>query len=142
MAEERIGNIRTVRAFAQESRETNAYGDKITDILKLTYKEAGATALLWASVSDRPRITIYNFVYIIYYAIINYIRYLNRVVFIINFQNGLIGNMAILGVFYYGGHLMNDDLITVGQLTSFLFYALFVGSSLSSKKLNTPIFYR
>ncbi|XP_018060258.1 PREDICTED: ATP-binding cassette sub-family B member 10, mitochondrial [Atta colombica] len=39
-AEERIGNIRTVKAFAQEKREINRYSAKLQDVLKLCYKES------------------------------------------------------------------------------------------------------
>lgn len=39
-AEERIGNIRTVKAFAQEKREIDRYGAKLRDILELCYKES------------------------------------------------------------------------------------------------------
>ncbi|KAG5330379.1 ABCBA protein, partial [Acromyrmex charruanus] len=39
-AEERIGNIRTVKAFAQEKREIDRYSAKLQDVLKLCYKES------------------------------------------------------------------------------------------------------
>ncbi|KYN09630.1 ATP-binding cassette sub-family B member 10, mitochondrial [Trachymyrmex cornetzi] len=39
-AEERIGNIRTVKAFAQEKREIDRYSTKLQDVLKLCYKES------------------------------------------------------------------------------------------------------
>lgn len=39
-AEERISNIRTVKAFAQEKREINRYNAKLQDVLKLCYKES------------------------------------------------------------------------------------------------------
>lgn len=39
-AEERISNIRTVKAFAQEKREIDRYGAKLQDVLKLCYKES------------------------------------------------------------------------------------------------------
>ena len=38
----------------------------------------------------------------------------------------------ILSVLYYGGKLMNEAQISVGDLSSFLLYAVFVGISLSS----------
>ncbi|KAL6266320.1 hypothetical protein P5V15_003177 [Pogonomyrmex californicus] len=40
IAEERISNIRTVKAFAQEKREINRYSAKLQDVLKLCYKES------------------------------------------------------------------------------------------------------
>lgn len=39
-AEERISNIRTVKAFAQEKRESDRYSAKLNDVLKLCYKES------------------------------------------------------------------------------------------------------
>ncbi|XP_014481055.1 PREDICTED: ATP-binding cassette sub-family B member 10, mitochondrial [Dinoponera quadriceps] len=39
-AEERIGNIRTVKAFAQEEREIDRYCGKLRDVLALCYKES------------------------------------------------------------------------------------------------------
>ncbi|XP_011698443.1 PREDICTED: ATP-binding cassette sub-family B member 10, mitochondrial-like [Wasmannia auropunctata] len=39
-AEERISNIRTVKAFAQERREIDRYSAKLQDVLKLCYKES------------------------------------------------------------------------------------------------------
>ena len=51
MAEERIGNIRTVRAFAQELKEMDSYNRKITDVLNLAYKESLARGIFWGAVS-------------------------------------------------------------------------------------------
>jgi len=39
-AEERISNIRTVKAFAQEKREIDRYIARLQDVLKLCYKES------------------------------------------------------------------------------------------------------
>ena len=36
----------------------------------------------------------------------------------------------MLSVFYYGGIMMNESQITVGELSSFLLYAAFVGASI------------
>merc|ERR1711894_264826 len=40
---------------------------------------------------------------------------------------GLSGNMIILTVLYYGGSLVTTDVISVGNLTSFILYAAYVG---------------
>lgn len=40
---------------------------------------------------------------------------------------GLSGNMIILTVLYYGGSLVTSDVISVGNLTSFILYAAYVG---------------
>jgi ATP-binding cassette subfamily B (MDR/TAP) protein 10 len=51
VAEEKLGNIRTVRAFAQEDKENAAFGSKVDDIQRLAYKEATARGIYWGSVS-------------------------------------------------------------------------------------------
>ena len=50
VAEERIANMRTVRAFVQEEREQQVYNQQITNVLNLTYKEALARGVFWATV--------------------------------------------------------------------------------------------
>jgi ATP-binding cassette subfamily B (MDR/TAP) protein 10 len=93
VAEERLANMRTVRAFVQEVKETNVYNSRIDSVLRLSYKEALARGIFWA-------------------------------------MTGLSGNLIILSVFYYGGIMMNESQITVGELSSFLMYAAFVGISI------------
>lgn len=44
---------------------------------------------------------------------------------------GLSGNMIILTVLYYGGSLVTTNVISVGNLTSFILYAAYVGIGLS-----------
>jgi len=46
-------------------------------------------------------------------------------------MTGLSGNMIILSVLYYGGSLVTSDVITVGNLASFVLYAAYVGIGLS-----------
>jgi ATP-binding cassette, subfamily B (MDR/TAP), member 10 len=43
---------------------------------------------------------------------------------------GFLGNMAILALLYVGGGMVQSGAITVGQLSSFLLYAGFAGSSM------------
>lgn len=93
VAEERLANIRTVRAFVQEQKESEAYNAKIEHVLQLSYKEALARGIFWATTS-------------------------------------LSGNLIVLSVFYYGGTMMSESQITVGELSSFLLYAAFVGVSI------------
>ena len=53
---------------------------------------------------------------------------------------GFSGNMIILTVLYYGGSLVTTDIISVGNLTSFILYAAYVGigfSGLSSSYAET-----
>ena len=45
-------------------------------------------------------------------------------------QTGLSGNLIVVTVLYYGGLLMTESQLTVGQLSSFLLYAAYVGVAL------------
>nr|KAG5700902.1 hypothetical protein BaRGS_012309 [Batillaria attramentaria] len=47
LAEEKISNIRTVRAFAHERKECDAYNSKIDEVLKLSYKESLARGIFF-----------------------------------------------------------------------------------------------
>ena len=51
MAEERISNIRTVRAFATENREIAAYDQQMTSVLDKAKVEALAQAKFYGMVS-------------------------------------------------------------------------------------------
>ncbi|XP_048240807.1 ATP-binding cassette sub-family B member 10, mitochondrial-like isoform X2 [Haliotis rufescens] len=93
LAEEKVGNIRTVRAFAQEEKECAAYDQKISHVLKLSYKEALARGIFWGF-------------------------------------TGMSGNVIVLSVFYYGGLMMTESQMTVGELSAFLLYAAYVGVSM------------
>ena len=55
----------------------------------------------------------------------------NKVYFL---QTGLSGNVIILSVLYSGGVMMSDAQISVGDLTSFLLYAGFVGISFGGEE--------
>ncbi|NXE90381.1 ABCBA protein, partial [Menura novaehollandiae] len=93
VAEERIGNIRTVRAFGQEVAEMEKYTDKVDYVLQLAKKEALARAGFFGA-------------------------------------TGLSGNLIVLSVLYKGGLLMGSAYMTVGELSSFLMYAFWVGISI------------
>ncbi|XP_064621252.1 ATP-binding cassette sub-family B member 10, mitochondrial-like [Lineus longissimus] len=93
VAEERLSNIRTVRAFSQDNNELGAYQKKILNVLQISMKESFAKAVFWAS-------------------------------------TGLSGNIVVLSVFYYGGLMMQDSMITVGELSAFLLYAAYIGISM------------
>ncbi|KAI9311385.1 P-loop containing nucleoside triphosphate hydrolase protein [Dichotomocladium elegans] len=43
---------------------------------------------------------------------------------------GLSGNLAVLAVLWYGGHMVMEDVITIGQMASFMLYTAYVGTSL------------
>ncbi|XP_072712431.1 ATP-binding cassette sub-family B member 10, mitochondrial [Ciconia boyciana] len=93
LAEERIGNIRTVRAFGQEVAEMKKYTNKVDYVLQLAKKEALARAGFFGA-------------------------------------TGLSGNLIVLSVLYKGGLLMGSAYMTVGELSSFLMYAFWVGISI------------
>uniref|UniRef100_A0A671LBU1 ATP-binding cassette sub-family B member 10, mitochondrial n=1 Tax=Sinocyclocheilus anshuiensis TaxID=1608454 RepID=A0A671LBU1_9TELE len=94
LAEERISNIRTVRAFGKELTEVQKYSEKVDHIFELAKKEAVLSAGFYG-------------------------------------VTGLSGNVIILSVLYKGGLLMASEAMTIGQLSSFLMYAFWVGISIA-----------
>lgn len=56
-------------------------------------------------------------------------------------QTGLSGNIIILSVIYQGGLLMNESLITVGELSSFLMYAAYIGVSIGGKVPSQSLYH-
>ncbi|XP_043503837.1 ATP-binding cassette sub-family B member 10, mitochondrial [Polistes fuscatus] len=93
-AEERISNIRIVKAYAQEIQEVKRYSSKLQDVLKLCYKESLYRGIFFG-------------------------------------MTGLSGNVIILSALYYGGVMVSDSTITIGNLSAFLLYAAYVGISLN-----------
>ncbi|XP_058525547.1 ATP-binding cassette sub-family B member 10, mitochondrial isoform X6 [Ochotona princeps] len=93
LAEERIGNIRTVRAFGKEVNEMEKYASQMDHVMQLSRKEAFARAGFFGA-------------------------------------TGLSGNLIVLSVLYKGGLLMGSAHMTVGELSSFLMYAFWVGLSI------------
>ena len=63
MAEERIGNIRTVRAFGQENREFNRYNTSIDQVLDLGFKETKAKAFFFALTGLSGNVIILSVLY-------------------------------------------------------------------------------
>ncbi|XP_073729740.1 uncharacterized protein abcb10 [Misgurnus anguillicaudatus] len=94
LAEERISNMRTVRAFGKELTELQKYAEKVDHVLELAKKEAVVSAGFYG-------------------------------------VTGLSGNVIMLSVLYKGGLLMASEAMTVGQLSSFLMYAFWVGISIA-----------
>ena len=45
-------------------------------------------------------------------------------------SSGLMGNMTFLALLWFGGGMVKDGVISVGELTSFLMYTAYAGSSL------------
>ncbi|XP_074079132.1 ATP-binding cassette sub-family B member 10, mitochondrial isoform X2 [Macrotis lagotis] len=94
LAEERIGNIRTIRAFGKELNEIEKYTSKVDHVMQLAKKEAFARAGFFGA-------------------------------------TGFSGNLIVLSVLYKGGLLMGSAYMTMGELSSFLMYAFWVGISIS-----------
>ncbi|XP_038212629.1 ATP-binding cassette sub-family B member 10, mitochondrial isoform X1 [Zerene cesonia] len=93
LAEEKISNIKTVKAFSKEQKECESYGQRIENLLRLAYKESLAVGSFYG-------------------------------------LTGLSGNTIIILVLYYGGGMVATEQLTVGNLTSFLLYAAYVGISI------------
>jgi ABC-type multidrug transport system fused ATPase/permease subunit len=87
VSEEKIGNIRTVRAFAQESVENDLYTSKVRDVYNLARREAFANGFFYGG-------------------------------------TGLSGNIVILALLYYGGSMVAEGVMSVGDLTSFFLYTV------------------
>ncbi|KAI4497024.1 hypothetical protein M0802_007770 [Mischocyttarus mexicanus] len=92
-AEERISNIRIVKANAQEMQEVERYSSKLQVVLKLCYKESLYRGIFFS-------------------------------------MTGLSGNVIILSALYYGGVMISDSTLTIGNLSAFLLYAAYVGISM------------
>lgn len=93
VADERIGSIRTVQAFAKEQAEEKRYALRVNDVFNLAKKEAFASGAFFGGA-------------------------------------GLSGNLAVLAVLGYGGQMVMENIITIGELTSFMLYTAYVGTAL------------
>eukprot|EP01134_Creolimax_fragrantissima_P006447 CFRG6447T1 len=92
IGQERIANIRTVRAFSKETAEMERFDKNVQHVRSLGYTEALAQGLFFGS-------------------------------------TGMTGNFIMLGVLWYGGNMMQTGELTVGNLTSFLLYTVYVAAS-------------
>lgn len=52
LAEEKISNIKTVKAFSKEKLECASYGKRIENLLQLAYKESLAVGSFYGIVSN------------------------------------------------------------------------------------------
>ena len=48
------------------------------------------------------------------------------------------GNFIIIAVFYSGGLMMTESLLTIGELSAFMLYAAYVGVSIGGKIYVNP----
>lgn len=51
LAEEKISNVKTVKAFSKEAKECESYGQRIEKVLQLAYKESLAVGSFYATVN-------------------------------------------------------------------------------------------
>ncbi|KAF7282438.1 hypothetical protein GWI33_002668 [Rhynchophorus ferrugineus] len=63
VAEERISNIRTVKAFAQEPREMEKYKTTISNVLELGYQESKARAIFYGMTGFSGHVIIISVLY-------------------------------------------------------------------------------
>lgn len=45
-------------------------------------------------------------------------------------STGLMGNLTIIGILYVGGNMVKNGVISIGELSSFLMYTVYAGSSM------------
>eukprot|EP00126_Sphaerothecum_destruens_P007161 Sdes_comp19717_c0_seq1m11665 len=93
IAAERIGNIRTVKAFGQELHELKLYSQSVDHVYAISKQEILAKSVFFGT-------------------------------------SGAVGNMIMLGVLFYGGSMMLNHEISIGNLTSFLIYTVYMGISI------------
>ncbi len=95
VAEEAIGNVRTVRSFAREPAELERYGKKVYEAFSLGRELAKLFGLFQGAL-------------------------------------GFLGSVAIIAVLWYGGTLVIAGRMSVGELTSFMLYTLYLAFSLGA----------
>jgi len=113
-AEERFGNVKTVKTFCREQQEVAAFDGKLDEALQIGYKETRARAIFFGLV--RPKGKVLRKIIKICYPL---------------FQTGFCGNFIIISVLYYGGTLVLQDSLTIGALTAFMLYAGYVAISMN-----------
>jgi putative ABC transport system ATP-binding protein len=93
IAEERLGNVKTVQAFVGEAPEVGRYSHQVKKLFQLGKRDAILNAAYFGT-------------------------------------NGFLANMMILALLYIGGGMVQSGAITLGQLSSFLLYSAYTGSSM------------
>lgn len=89
---ERLDSIRTVQAFAAESREVGRYNTQVRKLFNIGKTQALTDARFFA-------------------------------------LNGWLGNMIVIGLLWHGGSLVREGFLTLGDLTTFMMYAVYAGTS-------------
>ncbi|KAJ3206271.1 ATP-binding cassette permease mdl1 [Dinochytrium kinnereticum] len=109
-AEEKVGNMRTVRSFSRESRELERYSDRVRDVYNVSIKEGLATGLFFGGMGLSGNIVMLAILW-----------YGGSMVQVQSFPRD--SGDASDSVFLKSG------AISVGDLTSFFLYTAYVGSS-------------
>lgn len=94
LAEEKLSNMRTVKAFSQETNEVSRYTGSLQKVLGYAQKEALAAGGFTSITATAA-------------------------------------NASLLVVLWTAGNLVQTGMITVGDLSSFLMYTVYLGASLS-----------
>ncbi|KAI1746364.1 P-loop containing nucleoside triphosphate hydrolase protein [Xylaria scruposa] len=89
---ERLESIRTVQAFAAESKEVGRYNTQVRKLFNIGKTQALMDARFFA-------------------------------------LNGWLGNMIVIGLLWHGGSLVREGFLTLGDLTTFMMYAVYAGTS-------------
>ncbi|KAI0407505.1 P-loop containing nucleoside triphosphate hydrolase protein [Xylaria palmicola] len=89
---ERLESVRTVQAFAAESKEVGRYNHQVRKLFNIGKTQALTDARFFA-------------------------------------LNGWLGNMIVIGLLWHGGSLVRDGFLTLGDLTTFMMYAVYAGTS-------------
>lgn len=89
---ERLESIRTVQAFAAESKEVGRYNTQVRKLFNIGKTQALMDARFFA-------------------------------------LNGWLGNMIVIGLLWHGGSLVRDGFLSLGDLTTFMMYAVYAGTS-------------
>jgi ATP-binding cassette, subfamily B (MDR/TAP), member 10 len=61
VAEERLGNVRTVKIFCKEDYENRLFGDKLKTALDIGYREVKARAGFYGMVGSSSRVLVWSF---------------------------------------------------------------------------------
>jgi len=112
VAQEALSALRTVQSTNAQKQEDAKFSKRVDEVLVLAKREAVATGVFWGATGWGWNLTIVS---ILGYGLHPPSHYS---------QCGLIG--------YIGGTLVSKGAITVGDLTSVLFYSFYVGDGLES----------
>ncbi|KAI0201004.1 P-loop containing nucleoside triphosphate hydrolase protein [Astrocystis sublimbata] len=89
---ERLESVRTIQAFAAESKEVGRYNTQVRKLFNIGKTQALMDARFFA-------------------------------------LNGWLGNMIVIGLLWHGGSLVREGFLTLGDLTTFMMYAVYAGTS-------------